>query len=243
LGEVSPRARRLLAGFVAGVILAALVHWWPRDPTFHYLDGQPANFVGQFAAPPARDSAQTRRELDELLELQRRRGAADVDAARADRKTEVTRFYAALGVKDATPLPRVRRLVDNAEDDVRLYVRAAKKHFRRLRPGEIEPRVEPCIDDVRGDQSYPSGHAAYGYATAYLLIDLAPERRDALLARADEFARQRMVCGVHFRSDIDAGRQAAQWLVARMPASRAFADDVAAAEMELRAVLDEPARK
>jgi acid phosphatase (class A) len=234
---VTSRQRRLLAGFAAGFVLAALVVWWPRQPSFNYLDGRTAEFLEQFAAPPAADSAQTRRELDELLELQRQRTRADVEAARADRKTEVSRFYGVLGLPESADLPRVELLVGRAEDDVRLYIRAAKEKFRRLRPGAIEPRISPCIDRVREDLSYPSGHAAYGYATAHLLIVLVPERRDALLARADTFARQRMVCGVHFRSDIDAGRRGAEWLVARMPASRRHADDVAAAEMELRDAL------
>lgn len=231
------RQQRVLAGFAAGFVLAALVAWWPHEPTLNYLDGQTAEFVSQFAAPPPADSAQSRGELDELLELQRIRTAAEVEAARADRKTDASRFYAALGVQGSAELPRVERLIERAEDDVRLYIRAAKHTFRRLRPGAIEPRLEPCIGSVREDLSYPSGHAAYGYATAYLLIDLAPERREALLARADEFARQRMVCGVHFRSDIEAGRQGAQWLVARMPASQRYADDAAAAETELREAL------
>jgi acid phosphatase (class A) len=227
----------VLAGCAAGLLLAAVVAWWPRDSTPNYLDVQTAEFVSQFAAPPATGSARARRELDELLELQRNRSAADVAAARADRKTEVSRFYRALGLSESANLPRVESLVERAEDDVRLYIRAAKEKFRRLRPAEIEPRLAPCIDGVREDLSYPSGHAAYGYATAHLLISLVPERREALLARADEFARQRMMCGVHFRSDVEAGRQGAQWLVARMPASQRYADDAAAAEMELREML------
>jgi acid phosphatase (class A) len=235
---MTQRQRRLIAGLAAGFVVAALVAWWPRQPSFNYLDGKTAEFVSQFAAPPPADSAQTRRELDELLELQRSRTPAQVDAARADRTTEVSRFYAVLGLPESADLPRLELLIDRAEEDVRLYVRAAKEAFRRLRPSEIEPRIAPCIDRVRQDLSYPSGHAAYGYATAHLLIGLAPEHRDALLARADEFALQRMVCGVHFRSDIEAGRQGGQWLVARMPASQRYADDAAAAEMELRAALD-----
>ncbi|MBC8026623.1 MAG: phosphatase PAP2 family protein [Steroidobacteraceae bacterium] len=231
------RTQRLIAGFAVGAVIAALAIGWPRQPTFQYLDGQTAEFVAQLATPPAPESPQTRRELDELLELQRKRTPADVEAARADRKTEATRFYAAMGLQESADLPRVERLIGRAEDDVRLYIRAAKQTFRRLRPVEIEPRIRPCVGGVREDLSYPSGHSAYGYATAYLLIELAPERRDALLARADEFARQRMVCGVHFRSDIDTGRHGAQWLVARMPASQRYADDVAAAAMELRDAL------
>jgi acid phosphatase (class A) len=101
------------------------------------------------------------------------------------------------------------------EDDIRPYVRAAKHHFLRLRPYEIEPQLDPCIADVRGDLSYPSGHATYAYVIAYLLADMVPERRTQLLERAREFARQRAVCGVHFPSDIDAGRLGAEWLARR----------------------------
>jgi acid phosphatase (class A) len=154
----------------------------------------------------------------------------------------VERFYGALGLDVQAPpsLPRLQRLAQQVEDDVRVYVRAAKHRYRRLRPYEIEPRIEPCIRDVQGDQSYPSGHAAYGYAMAYLLADLVPERRMELEARAAEYARQRMLCGVHFRSDLEAGRLAAQRLLEEMkknPEFRAEATEVAA---ELRTALRLP---
>ena len=119
-------------------------------------------------------------------------------------------------------------------------MRAAKDEFRRLRPYEIEPRLEPCIEDVAGDLSYPSGHASFGYAMAYLLSEMVPERRDALLRRADEFARQRMVCGVHFRSDIEAGRAGARWLEHAFNGSAEYRHDLDAATRELRAALRLP---
>ena len=110
--------------------------------------------------------------------MQATRTPAQVAAARADRKTRIERFYGALGIDGNAPpdLPRLHRLADRVEDDVRLYVRAAKDRYRRLRPYEIEPRLEPCIDNVRGDLSYPSGHAAFAYSMAYLLELLVPER-------------------------------------------------------------------
>jgi acid phosphatase (class A) len=75
---------------------------------------------------------------------------------------------------------------------------------------------------------------------AYLLIDMVPEREVQLIARADEFARQRMVCGVHFRSDIEAGRLGARWLLPVFTRSAAFREDEAAAIAELRAALKLP---
>jgi acid phosphatase (class A) len=162
-----------------------------------------------------------------------------VAAARADRKTEIARFLPALGLKAGAnvPLPLVRRLAQRVEDDIRPYVRAAKDRFHRLRPYEIEPRIEPCIDHLPGDAAYPSGHSTYGYVITGVLVDLAPERRAQLEARGAEFAHQRMVCGVHFASDIEAGRLGAIWLMKELHSSPNYRADAAAAAAELQVAM------
>ena len=237
-----PRALRAGAALFAVVAVAALVHTLHRAPAPQFLAETPDTFALTFAAPPARDSAQTRAELGELLALQAARTPADVTAAQADRKTRISRFADALGlapekVDEMVALPAFADLV---EDEIRPYIRAAKDRFRRLRPYEIEYRIEPCIDDVRGDLSYPSGHAAYGYAMAWMLIDMVPERQQQIRDRADRFARQRMVCGVHFGSDIEAGRRGAEWLMQRMQRSPNYRRESEAARRELRAALGLP---
>jgi acid phosphatase (class A) len=235
---------RVTAAIVAAVAIAGAVHWWLQHDRHTYLPGATADFVAIFEAPPSPDSLATRRELDELLALQNTRTPAEVAAARADRKTEIQRFYVALGFSaGANPdLPLLHELAERVEDDTRPYVRAAKEKFRRLRPYEIEPRMEPCIDHVRGDLSYPSGHANYGYVMADLLREMVPERDRQLIARADEFARQRMVCGVHFASDIEAGRLGASWLMPKINGSAEYRKDANAAMAELRAALKLPPR-
>jgi acid phosphatase (class A) len=236
------RAARLLASIAIALAAAGAVYWWLQHDRHTYLTGETAGFVAIFAAPPARDSSATRAELDELLELQKNRSAAEVASARADRKTEIQRFYGALGFPESAEpdLPMLGELAENVEDDTRPYVRAAKEKFRRLRPYEIEPRLEPCINNVRGDLSYPSGHANFGYVMAYLLREMVPERETQLIARADEFARQRMVCGVHFASDIEAGRKGALWLIAALNGKPAYRKDWNAAATELRSALQLP---
>jgi acid phosphatase (class A) len=226
---------------ICALVLAGVAtggFWWSNHSAFRYVSGQTEEFVALFDAPPAAGSAATRRELDELLQLQRERTPADVGAAQADRKKDVSRFYAALGLDAARSahLPALRTLPDNAEADIGPYVRAAKEKFRRLRPYEIEPRLDPCIGDVKGDLSYPSGHATYGYLMGDLLSEVAPARRAALMARAEEFARQRMVCGVHFPSDLEAGRRGAHFLLDRIEQSPAFRRDLQAAQDEWRRV-------
>jgi acid phosphatase (class A) len=228
----------LLALFVIALCAGGSL-WWSRYTAFRYLSGETGEFVAQFAAPPAADSAAARRELDELLVLQVRRTQADVAAAQADRKKDVSRFYAALGLDPAHPpdLPALQDFTDRAEAEIAPYVRVAKKKFRRLRPYEIEPKLQPCIDDVKGDLSYPSGHSSYGYLMGDLLSEMVPERRTVLMKRAEEFARQRLVCGVHFPSDIEAGEHGANFLFDRMHQSAAYREDELAASKELRAAL------
>ena len=230
---------RISASLALILAIAIATQWWLRHDRHTYLGGATAAFVATFADPPTPESEVTRRELDELLDLQWTRTESDVEAAREDRKTDIRRFYAALGFNPGSKpeLPLLRSLAARVEDDFKPYVRDAKQRFRRLRPYEIESQLDPCIGDVRGDLSYPSGHATFAYVMAYLLIDMLPERSAQLLARADEFAKQRMVCGVHFRSDIEAGRAGARWLAQRFLSNSSYREDAARAAAELRAAL------
>ena len=232
------RRRWLLALGIVALAVAGASLWLARERP-HYLDADVAPFVAQFPPPPARGSAAERAELDAMLALQRTRSAAEVAAAQADRKTKISRFAAALGTDERTleGLPQVTRLAQDVEDEIRPYVRAAKRHFRRLRPREIEPAIQPCIGDVAADLSYPSGHATFGWMMGYLLADMLPERSAGLLARSAEFARQRMVCGVHFPSDLEAGRRGAVWLMAQLRRNPEFVAARGRAAQELRAAL------
>jgi acid phosphatase (class A) len=241
LGTDSKTRRLRITAFtvvaLASIALGVFLHQHANPP--RYLHEDPTEFVALFPTPPAAGSTQTRHELDELLALQRVRTPQQVAAARADRKTEVWQFAAALGLEPERlrELDTVDDLAVQVESDVRYYVRAAKHRFLRLRPYELEPRLERCIDDVRGDLSYPSGHATYGHVIAYLLADMMPERRAQLMERGREFARQRMVCGVHFPSDVEAGRVGAEWLAQRFLRNPDYRAAASVAERELRAAL------
>lgn len=232
-------SRRVFAIFVAAALLGTGGWYWSQEyrTATGYLDADTREFVGLFPPPPSDGSAEARRELDELLALQAARTAAQAAAARADSSTDVDRFASALGLKPGATsrLPRLTRFAQQVEDSIRPYVRDAKRHFDRARPYRVEPRIEPCLDYPPRDASYPSGHATYAFVLAAALADVAPGRAPQLLARGEEFAHQRMVCGVHFRSDIEAGRLGARWLSEHLRTSPVYRRDVAAVAAELDA--------
>jgi acid phosphatase (class A) len=103
----------------------------------------------------------------------------------------------------------------------------------------VELKEESCTpqDESRlaTDGSYPSGHSAIGWTWALLLAELAPDADDAILARGYAFGQSRVICGVHWQSDVTSGRIVAAGVVARLHADPAFQADHAAARTELAA--------
>jgi acid phosphatase (class A) len=73
-----------------------------------------------------------------------------------------------------------------------------------------------------------------------VLADMLPEYADKIMARADEYASHRVTAGVHYPSDVEAGKHAGTALAAFLFASPAFQPDYAAARQELRAALKLP---
>ena len=86
------------------------------------------------------------------------------------------------------------------------------------------------------DGSYPSGHSSLGWAWALILSEIDPEHSDAILARGRAFCESRVVCGVHWQSDVIEGRFMGASTVARLHADPVFRADIEAAKAELAAV-------
>jgi acid phosphatase (class A) len=227
---------------LSGAAMLVLVAVWLAHDRFappYYLR-EPANSLVALLPPPAAEgSAATRAELDALLALQAGRTTATVAFARANKPLDVGQFAQVLGFTQTRSgeLKEFRKLFEHVEDDIRPLVRHAKKTFARRRPFLVDPRITPCLDGVARERSYPSGHAAYAWTMGYLLADLLPEKRTAILARAAQFAEQRRVCGVHYASDIEAGRVAGAWMARRFRAAPGFEADARMAARELRAAV------
>ncbi len=123
--------------------------------------------------------------------------------------------------------------------DAGLSTYTAKDHYARKRPfmSNGEPICTPEDEEaLRGDGSYPSGHTAIGWAWALILCEIFPEHADAIIARGREFGESRIVCNVHWASDVREGRFMGAATVARLHADQGFIADLKAAKVEVAAM-------
>jgi acid phosphatase (class A) len=135
--------------------------------------------------------------------------------------------------------PHLYMLMRRTLTDAGLSTYTAKNHYKRTRPFVVN-NENSCTPDqekqLMTDGSYPSGHAAVGWAWALILSEIAPEQTDALLARGRAFGQSRVICGVHWQSDVIEGRFMGAGTVARLHADPAFRAEVEAAKAELTSV-------
>jgi acid phosphatase (class A) len=102
------------------------------------------------------------------------------------------------------------------------------------------PADSPCTAPVGArvySPSYPSGHATVGAMMAILLAGMVPEQREPLFAQGWGYGDSRVVSGVHFPSDVEAGRILGTVLVQLMQEDARFRADLRGARRELRGVL------
>ncbi len=139
--------------------------------------------------------------------------------------------------------PALTRLFFRLAADSHNLIDPAKNHYARPRPYAATPDAptcEPKTEDLTNNPSYPSGHASIGWAWGLILAELAPDRASDIMMRARSFGESRIVCGVHYLSDVQAGRDAAAMLVAAEHGNAEFRADLEAAREELKSVRETP---
>ena len=112
--------------------------------------------------------------------------------------------------------PCAMSLIEDLHAGITDIVKNHKDHFALPRPNELAAEIGyPFqIDYLESAQtpSYPSGHTAQAYFTAFALGDLYPELADSFIDLAEAISDSRVDRGVHFPSDISGGKQLAEVL-------------------------------
>ncbi|KAA8733838.1 phosphatase PAP2 family protein [Acinetobacter qingfengensis] len=119
----------------------------------------------------------------------------------------------------------------------------AKQHYMRLRPfvffntHSCTPESEASLSQ---NGSYPSGHTTIGWSTALILAEIRPDRQNEILKRGYEYGQSRVICGVHWQSDVDAGRITGAAEVARLHADPNFIKQLMQAKQEIQKKIKHP---
>ena len=190
--------------------------------------------------PPAVDSLQGKADRAIYEQTRALEGSPRWKLAQIDNDLwtggAMNRFSCALGREIApATTPATQRMLHRVELDVRTVGTPPKDFYNRKRPliGDTKPICVPREKWMETNASYPSGHSMAGWSWALILAEVQPEKASALMVAGREIGQSRVVCGVHFASDVAAGRQLASAMVARLHADPQFMADLKAARAEL----------
>lgn len=179
--------------------------------------------------PPAPDSAQTAAELAELHVLQAQRSAITNTAIQywnsgpsPQRWTETTLSLIQRDQVNPVRAARVLACVHTAIADAVVAAWKNKSTFLRPKPAVPLTAVNPPLPPAE-EASYPSEHAAVAGVASAVLAALFPHDATALAAMAQEAGQSRLLAGLNYRSDVEAGLELGQQ-VARKAVARAATD-------------------
>ena len=205
-----------------------------------YLSAQDLDGKALLGPPPAPDSLRGQADRDAYLQSRALQGSPRWAQAIRDNDIwaggALERYSCATGVEiGAKTTPAVWKLLHRIELDVRTVGTPAKDFYNRSRPmiGDERPICIPREGWMKTNASYPSGHAMVGWSWALVLSEIRPANADALLAAGKAIGDSRWICGVHYQSDVEAGRTLGAAMVARLHAEPQFQTDFAQAKAEL----------
>ncbi len=228
---------RLLVSFFITATMAGAQQFAPTAPapTSPWFNAHTVDFIALTPSPPAAGSQADRQDMDNVLHLQQSRTPAQVQQAQADDKEEdMFVFASVLGPKfSAAELPLTKTLSDHLRNASAVINPSLKLHFGRPRPFVASSQVHPVCEKT-ASESFPSGHAMVGTLEALALTQIVPERSPGILQRLDEYTGNRVVCGVHYPSDVAASRIVGSSLFGLIAASPVFQEEIAEAKAELR---------
>jgi acid phosphatase (class A) len=229
---------RLQAAILGGSLILAL-----HAPALEARDCRGhsnAPLVHLLQAPPCANCEGTKAELDELAGLERARTAEQARHAAKDARRSVARFREGGSIAfDAAKLEACEGFFLKRRKEEKTFVDEAKDTFCRLRPYDTPGNTLHPVDEAKPDASfsYPSGHATYGATAGFLLAEMLPEKRAEIYRRINDYARSRMVAGVHFRSDVEAGKLFGAAIAASLFAKPEFREEFEDAKACVRAAL------
>lgn len=185
--------------------------------------------------PPSANSRQAQEERAELEAIERTRSPADLAVAKEDGSTkDASIFSDAIGLGFRLDrFPETGRLMLMVRATEKSAADQAKAYFKRPRPWIGNSAILACSRDDDPLSSYPSGHATMAFSMGAVLARLLPDRASQIMARAASYGESRLVCEVHFRSDVTAGETLGLVVADRLMSKPVFVRQFRRAQTEL----------
>ncbi len=168
------------------------------------------------AAPPAPGSPESDKDFTELLKLQAGRKPEQCEIAAAQVIPDFQSLFGTSGILSPAEASAVASFVNSASKFLAKVSGYYKKKFSRPRPYSVDARVQPCIEKPTGSTSYPSTHAAAGVLDGCVLGRLFAQRANILASHGRLAGEYRLVAGVHYPSDVVAGRELGERVCERL---------------------------
>ena len=159
--------------------------------------------------PPAPMSLEERNDLKIMRRLQRERTPEEMAETWLYVDLDFGPFSRALGFDIERKAPSLARGMKTILSKLDKTASELKLKHQRTRPYLKYPDLEPCLP-TENSFSYPSRHATWYTAAAELLSTLFPEKRQQLTDIGRKASLSRVICGVHYPSDVEAGARMGQ---------------------------------
>ena len=208
-----------------------------------YLYQAEPDFRAVLPPYPVLGSLEDAQDVASLRYWQQTDGSVRWALANADVSMSYDEFAGAFGGPiNGGKSPLLVNLLNRVEQDVQSVAFSAKSYYNRPRPFQRFQMDHVCGSEtapapevpLKGGSSYPSGHTSFGWAAVLILAEVAPENASQLLARGREYGESRIVCAVHYPSDVVGGQLVADAVVRTLYSSPEFRRDLGCAREEHR---------
>ncbi len=166
------------------------------------------------------------------------RGRQAVEEAGRNAETMYRIFGEAMNITlSETTTPAICSLIQKAMNKSSETVDRLKKMAFRPRPFVQFDEPAFLSDDPEkecDEGSYPSHHASLGWTEALTLAEIAPDRQNEILRRGYEYGYNRLIAGCSWFIDIEASRQLACAIVARLHADPKYRELIQKAKAEYK---------
>lgn len=186
--------------------------------------------------PPELDGPKGKAELLEIKTKMVNTNSKERELAAKDALTKNVSFFAdTIEGFDIEKLPKTKALFSQVRYTEDHIAKEFKRYFIRNRPYINDMGIKPCIPPKATDRnaSYPSGHAVMGFSMGVILSRLLPENSEVIIERANLYAENRLICGLHHRSDIIAGQVLGTLIAVELLKNDEFQTMMRAAKQEL----------